>query len=156
MGSHDDALTTDLKNLREQFLEREGLGCDLIFGPLRILSDELLDWIVKLGHHQKLPTLEALVHQTDWWYARKYGQEILEAVHKLYPPPPMSRPGLVISDTSHMTVLAPLNENANLNAAQEITKRSRAEMLALSMALEYIYICTIQRIYTTHTQPKTN
>ena len=30
------------------------------------------------------------------------------------------------------------------------------EMLALSMALEYIYICTIQRIYTTHTQPKTN
>ena len=30
-------------------------------------------------------------------------------------------------------------------------KHRCGEMLALSMALEYIYICTIQRIYTTHT-----
>ena len=37
-----------------------------------------------------------------------------------------------------------------------LSQKMSGEMLALSMALEYIYICTIQRIYTTHTQPKTN
>ena len=126
IGSHDDALTTDLENLRERFLAREGLEYDLIFGSQRILSDDMLDRIVKLGCYQKLATLEALVDQTDWRYARKYGQEILDAVHKHYPSPPICTPSQAIIPESELIILAPITDNANLNAAQEVIKRSRA------------------------------
>ncbi|KAF4615749.1 hypothetical protein D9613_012407 [Agrocybe pediades] len=75
MGPADGQLTKALERWRLQQMEQLGLGGDVIFGPQLILSDSVLDRLVQLGHLKKIPDIDSLDSQTDWRYARKYGQE---------------------------------------------------------------------------------
>ncbi|PPQ76589.1 hypothetical protein CVT26_012794 [Gymnopilus dilepis] len=114
MGSHDGALSKALDVLRAELLDREGLGGDVIFGPQLILSDEILDRIVQLGHKQKLPDVDALADQTSWRYTRQYGQDVLSVVHSFYPPPTSTLPD------------PPINNDIHLSSNSDASRRIRA------------------------------
>ncbi|KAF9549257.1 hypothetical protein CPC08DRAFT_823451 [Agrocybe pediades] len=85
MGPADGQLATALERWRLQQMEQLGLGGDVIFGPQLILSDCVLDRLVQLGHLKKIPDIDSLDSQTDWRYARQYGQEVLSIIHSFYP-----------------------------------------------------------------------
>ncbi|KAF9565288.1 P-loop containing nucleoside triphosphate hydrolase protein [Agrocybe pediades] len=85
MGPSDSQLAKALHEWRLEQMNRLGLGGDILFGPQLILSDDILDRLVRLGHLKRLPDVDALENQTDWRYSREYGQQVLALVHAAYP-----------------------------------------------------------------------
>lgn len=106
MSQADFALQDDLLKWREQQAIEEDIDDDF-FGPQLILSDSLLDRILALSHHSKLPNIIALRDQTDWVYVQEYGEMILGLIRKHFPPPAPSSHSIPVS--SHILVDAPAN-----------------------------------------------
>ncbi|KAG1718541.1 hypothetical protein EDB19DRAFT_1837905 [Suillus lakei] len=82
----DFALRDDLLKWRDQQAIEDNMDDDF-FSPQLILSDSLLDRILALSHHTKLPDINALRDQPDWVYSQEYGETILGLIRKHFPPP---------------------------------------------------------------------
>ncbi|KAF9525693.1 P-loop containing nucleoside triphosphate hydrolase protein [Crepidotus variabilis] len=91
MDSHDRALFQELDKWRTKTAEQEEIGDDDYFGALFIATDDILERIVLLVHHSKLPDVKMLAAQTNWRYAHKYGDNLLTTVAHflLVNPPPL-------------------------------------------------------------------
>ena len=84
MDSHDRGLLKALEEWRRQTHAKEGFGGDDIFGAQLFVVDDVLERIVELAHHFKLPDVNALAAQTGWYKARQYGPEILGIVRRFF------------------------------------------------------------------------
>ncbi|KAF5381621.1 hypothetical protein D9615_005404 [Tricholomella constricta] len=108
MKPHDHGLKDALDAWRTKQLATDFEGDDF-FGPQMILSDDLLDRIVDLAHYCKIPDVEALLHQTSWRYASKYGPAIQELVFKYQPEPPLApTPALIPPTTESASQAVPV------------------------------------------------
>lgn len=125
MDSHGEALAIVLDDWRVEQSRKEGLGDDDFFGAHFVLCDEILERIVSLAHHSRIPDLEALVVQTSWCFAKDYGPEILKIVREHFPNPPPSTSTTVLGQASLNTPPLPLSQSINGIETRELLKRKR-------------------------------
>lgn len=91
MEDRDHHLREDLIRWRKNQQVKKGFGGDVFFGPHRILSDQVLDYIVDLAHYSKITSIQVLGKQTLWKGTTKYGNDIL-ALIRAHAPPNMTNP----------------------------------------------------------------
>ncbi|PPQ97754.1 hypothetical protein CVT26_001802 [Gymnopilus dilepis] len=92
MDSHDKSLADALDNWRVEQSKKDGVAEDDFFGAHFILCDEILNRIVSLAHHFKIPTLDDLAAQTSWCFAKDYGSDILKIVKVFFSDTPTPNP----------------------------------------------------------------
>ncbi|KAJ3560311.1 hypothetical protein NP233_g10922 [Leucocoprinus birnbaumii] len=87
-SERDIHLKQSLRDWHLNTLAKRGLEGDDRFGPNYIMSDRVLQRIVKLTHSGKLVNATVLVEQVDWCDVCKYAKEIVALVTSAYPPDP--------------------------------------------------------------------
>ena len=74
----------------EETIRHHGMATHVTYGPILIMSDQLLERIVDLVHASKIKDATYLKNETLWTKSDKYAPEILTLIaqHAPLPPPP--------------------------------------------------------------------